>query len=94
MRRLGIIPLPRCVHLVLGSLLLAGCSYDPPAKADHSSPAYRADLARCDAEGAREASKVTGATPWTFIKSPFTYPPLKHARMRECMTRRGYVIEE
>ena len=94
MRCPGPTTLFRPIRFALLPLLLAGCSYDPPVKADRSSEKYRADLARCDAEGAREASKVTGATPWTFIKSPFTYPPLKHAHMRECLTRRGYVIEE
>ena len=61
--------------------------------ADHSTPKYRADLARCDAEGARDAGKVTGATLWSFTKSPFTYPRLKHEKMRGCMGRLGYSLE-
>ena len=78
---------------VLAVLLLPACSYEPPVRADRSAPKVRADLDICNDEAARDAGKVTGATLWSFLKSPFTYPPLKHEKQRACMVRRGYTLE-
>ena len=78
---------------VVGLLLLPACSYDPPVRGDRGAPQVQADLDKCREEAARDAGKITGATLWSFLKSPFTYPPLKHEKQRACMVKRGYTLE-
>jgi hypothetical protein len=81
--------------LVVAALLLGvgGCaSYDPPIQGDHTTPAYQTDLDSCRATSSETVRRQNAATPWTWIKSPFTGPPRVRAAIRSCMAGKGYVV--
>jgi hypothetical protein len=80
---------PRC--LALAALLgLAACAYDPPMRADHAAPAYRADLKACRASGSRQANLVVSRRFPIWVAYPFTYPPEARRQIRACMEAKGY----
>jgi hypothetical protein len=82
-----------CLSGLVLLLGVAGCSaYDPPVQGDHTSEQYKTDLEACRTTS-REAVRLKNAdTPSTWLLSPFTGPPAVRAAIRDCMTKKGYVI--
>ncbi|MFL5256552.1 MAG: hypothetical protein ACJ8AI_27400 [Rhodopila sp.] len=76
--------------LLLG---ITGCSsYDPPVQGDHNSDRYKADLEACRTSSTEAVRLKNADTPRTWILSPFTGPPMVRAAIRDCMTKKGYVV--
>ena len=86
----------RAIVLVLALLVgPSGCaSYDPPALGNHTSEAYKSDLAKCRDSSTETVRRKNAGTPGTWIISPFTGPPEVRSAMRTCMAGKGYVLEK
>jgi hypothetical protein len=83
--------------LMIPALLIgiSGCAspYDPPVKGDRTSERYKTDLEKCRTSSAESVRLKNAATPWTWMKSPFTGPPEVRAELRTCLEHKGYVME-
>jgi len=86
-RRLGALP-------ALAALAVSACAYDPPMRANHAAPAYRADLKQCQTDGEAEASRRVHALFRLFVFYPITYPVEIRIATRECMQHKGYTLRD
>ncbi len=77
-----------CLALVA---LLAGCAtYDPPVDGDRGSAKYKADLARCQTEASRTASRKANATPSTAFMALFGSGEQERQDLTICMQAHGF----
>ncbi len=77
----------------LACCLLAGCGYDPPVKADHSSEKYQADLLKCWKQVEIPAERIANATVGSSLQSIFKSDEPERRDMRTCMQGKGYRLE-
>jgi hypothetical protein len=84
--------------LLIAALLLtvSGCAspYDPPVQGDRTTEKYKTDLEKCRTTSTEAVRLKNADTPWTWMKSPFTGPPMVRAEIRTCMQHAGYVLEK
>ncbi len=80
--------------LVAAVLVLSGCAYDPPMKADHASAKYRADLAACQESGDREANRRVKARGILFLTYPMSLPIERRVQTRRCLEGKGYQVAD
>ena len=74
--------------------MMASCAYDPPMRADHSSPPYKADLASCRETAHKEADRVVKARGLLFLTYPISLPIERRVQLRKCMQGKGYKLED
>jgi hypothetical protein len=76
-------------------LVVSGCAaYDPPVMGDHTAESYRTDLEACRKSASHAVYLQSAGEPGTWILSPVTNPPKVRARIRSCMTGKGYALEK
>jgi len=75
-------------------LVLAGCAYDPPMRADHASAQYQKDLAACQEAGAKEAHRRVMASGILWMSYPISLPIERRIQTRKCMEGKGYKLED
>lgn len=80
--------------LASGALIVAGCAYDPPMRADHHASAYRTDLAVCQEAGSKEADRRVLASGLLFLTYPVSQPVQTRIATRKCMEGKGYELAE
>ena len=67
--------------------------YDPPMKADHDAPKYRADLDKCRKQVILPARRINNATVASAIGSQFKSEDPQRHDMVLCMNGKGYPTE-
>jgi hypothetical protein len=80
--------------LGLAGLVLAGCAYDPPMRADHAAASYQKDLAACQEAGDKEADRRVMASGILFLTYPVSLPIEQRIQTRKCMEGKGYKLED
>lgn len=73
-------------------IALAACAYDPPVKADHDLPKYRADLKKCQIQSSNTVSAVRNATVGSALRNIFASDEPVREDIRKCMQARGYSL--
>ncbi len=80
--------------VLVSGLVLAGCAYDPPMRADHASATYRKDLVACQDAGDKEAHRRVMASGILFLTYPASLPIQQRIQTRKCMEGKGYKLED
>jgi hypothetical protein len=80
--------------ILVSGLVLTGCAYDPPMRADHASAQYQKDLAACQDAGAKEANRRVMASGILFLTYPVSLPIERRIQTRKCMEGKGYKLED